>query len=132
LARREVAIVSPHAGATRDIIEVQLDPDGYPVTVIDTARIRDANGPVEQKGVRRARARAAEANLSRHALRIFDNFISTITVSPPSENLKSTGPAPASASGDTPTGCAPNLCGGKKQELSKPFMAWLLIHIEKS
>jgi len=37
LARREVAIVSPHAGTTRDIIEVQLDLDGYPVTVIDTA-----------------------------------------------------------------------------------------------
>src|SRR6266850_6082222 len=34
LARREVAIVSPHAGTTRDIIEVQLDLDGYPVTVI--------------------------------------------------------------------------------------------------
>src|ERR1700730_17533648 len=31
LARREVAIVSPHAGTTRDIIEVQLDLDGYPV-----------------------------------------------------------------------------------------------------
>ena len=38
LARRDVAIVSPHAGTTRDIIEVQLDLDGYPVTVIDTAR----------------------------------------------------------------------------------------------
>ena len=37
LARREVAIVSPHAGTTRDVIEVQLDLDGYPVTVIDTA-----------------------------------------------------------------------------------------------
>src|SRR6202161_343028 len=39
LARREVAIVSPHAGTTRDIIEVQLDLDVYPVTVIDTAGI---------------------------------------------------------------------------------------------
>lgn len=63
LARREVAIVSPHAGTTRDIIEVQLDLDGYPVTLIDTAGIRDANDPVEQEGVRRARARAAEADL---------------------------------------------------------------------
>src|SRR6185437_8452763 len=58
LARREVAIVSPHAGTTRDIIEVQLDLDGYPVTIIDTAGIRETDDPVEQEGVRRARARA--------------------------------------------------------------------------
>ncbi|WP_454623739.1 tRNA uridine-5-carboxymethylaminomethyl(34) synthesis GTPase MnmE [Bradyrhizobium cenepequi] len=63
LARREVAIVSPHAGTTRDIIEVQLDLDGYPVTVIDTAGIRETDDPVEQEGVRRARARAEEADL---------------------------------------------------------------------
>jgi tRNA modification GTPase len=63
LARREVAIVSSHAGTTRDIIEAQFDLDGYPVTVIDTAGIRDTDDPVEQEGVRRARARAAEADL---------------------------------------------------------------------
>ena len=63
LARREVAIVSPYAGTTRDIIEVQLDLDGYPVTVIDTAGIRETDDPVEQEGVRRARLRAAEADL---------------------------------------------------------------------
>ena len=58
-----MAIVSPHAGTTRDVIEVQLDLDGYPVTLIDTAGIRDSLDPVEQEGVRRARARAAEADL---------------------------------------------------------------------
>src|SRR5436190_11881482 len=63
LARRDVAIVSPHAGTTRDIIEVQLDLDGYPVTVVDTAGIRETDDPVEQEGVRRARARAGEADL---------------------------------------------------------------------
>jgi tRNA modification GTPase len=63
LARREVAIVSPHAGTTRDVIEVHLDLDGFPVTVIDTAGIRASEDPVEQEGVRRARARAAEADL---------------------------------------------------------------------
>jgi len=63
LARREVAIVSPHAGTTRDIIEVQLDLDGYPVTLIDTAGVRETDDPVEQEGVRRARARASEADL---------------------------------------------------------------------
>ncbi len=33
LSRRDVAIVSPQAGTTRDIIEVHLDLDGYPVTL---------------------------------------------------------------------------------------------------
>ena len=63
LARREAAIVSPYAGTTRDIIEVHLDLDGYPVTLLDTAGIRDGAEPVEQEGVRRARERAAGADL---------------------------------------------------------------------
>lgn len=63
LARRDVAIVSPHAGTTRDVIEAQLDLDGYPITVIDTAGIRETDDPVEQEGVRRARARAEDADL---------------------------------------------------------------------
>jgi len=63
LARREAAIVSPYAGTTRDVIEVHLDLDGFPMTVLDTAGIRDSADPVEQEGVRRARARAAEADL---------------------------------------------------------------------
>jgi tRNA modification GTPase len=63
LARREAAIVSPYAGTTRDVIEVHLDLEGYPVTLLDTAGIRDSNDPVEQEGIRRARKRAAEADL---------------------------------------------------------------------
>ena len=63
LARREAAIVSPYAGTTRDVIEVHLDLDGYPVTLLDTAGIRDSDDPVEQEGVRRARERAAAADL---------------------------------------------------------------------
>ncbi len=63
LARREAAIVSPHAGTTRDIIEVHLDLDGYPVTLIDTAGLRDTDDPVEQEGVRRARERARTSDL---------------------------------------------------------------------
>jgi tRNA modification GTPase len=63
LARREAAIVSPYAGTTRDVIEVHLDIDGFQMTVLDTAGIRDSADSVEQEGVRRARARAAEADL---------------------------------------------------------------------
>jgi tRNA modification GTPase len=63
LARRDAAIVSPHAGTTRDVIEVHLDLDGYPVTLIDTAGVRDTIDPVEQEGVRRARDRARTSDL---------------------------------------------------------------------
>jgi tRNA modification GTPase len=63
LARRDAAIVSPFAGTTRDVIEVHLELDGYPVTILDTAGIREAVEPVEEEGVRRARARAAAADL---------------------------------------------------------------------
>lgn len=63
LARRDAAIVSPQAGTTRDVIEVHLDLSGFPVTVVDTAGICDADDPVEREGVRRALARVASADL---------------------------------------------------------------------
>jgi tRNA modification GTPase len=63
IARRDAAIVSPFAGTTRDVIEVHLDLEGCPVTLLDTAGIRDSTDPVEQEGVRRARERAAAADL---------------------------------------------------------------------
>jgi tRNA modification GTPase len=63
LAQREAAIVSPYPGTTRDVIEVHLDLGGYPVTLLDTAGIRESSDPVEQEGVRRARERAAAADV---------------------------------------------------------------------
>src|SRR5207302_8529364 len=57
LAQRDVAIVTPHAGTTRDVIEVHLDLGGYPVTLLDTAGIRHTHDPLETEGVRPARAR---------------------------------------------------------------------------
>ena len=63
VAKREAAIVSPLPGTTRDVIEVHLDLGGYPVTLLDTAGIHEGSGPVEQEGIRRAKARAEAADL---------------------------------------------------------------------
>jgi tRNA modification GTPase len=63
LARREAAIVSPFPGTTRDVLELHLDLGGFPVTVLDTAGIRDSEDPVEREGVRRANEQAAAADL---------------------------------------------------------------------
>lgn len=63
LARRDAAIVSEQAGTTRDIVEVHLDLAGYPVTIADTAGLREAGDAIEREGVRRARARAGLADI---------------------------------------------------------------------
>jgi tRNA modification GTPase len=63
LARRDVAIVSPIAGTTRDVIEVRCDLDGLPVTIIDTAGLREAGDVIEEEGMARARGRMAQADL---------------------------------------------------------------------
>lgn len=63
LARRDVAIVSPIAGTTRDAIEVQLDLAGMPVLLVDTAGLRDSADAIEAEGVRRARTLVARADL---------------------------------------------------------------------
>jgi len=76
-ARRPVAIVSEAPGTTRDVVEVPLDLGGYPVTLADTAGLRDLDleapgidrDAVEVEGMRRARARAATADFK---LAIFD------------------------------------------------------------
>jgi tRNA modification GTPase len=72
LARRDAAIISPIAGTTRDIVEVHLDLGGYPVTLADTAGLRDSADVIETEGVRRALARAGQADLR---LLVFDGGI---------------------------------------------------------
>ncbi|TNE59735.1 MAG: tRNA uridine-5-carboxymethylaminomethyl(34) synthesis GTPase MnmE [Alphaproteobacteria bacterium] len=64
LARRDVAIVSDEAGTTRDVLEVHLDLGGYPVTLMDTAGLREDAGAVEAEGIRRALTQAAAADLT--------------------------------------------------------------------
>ncbi len=63
LAGREAAIVSAHAGTTRDVVEVRLDLGGVPVLLADTAGLREAPDEIEAEGVRRARRRAEEADI---------------------------------------------------------------------
>lgn len=62
-AGRAAAIVSPHPGTTRDVIEVAIDLGGYPVLLADTAGVRDGVDEVEREGVARARARARDADI---------------------------------------------------------------------
>lgn len=63
VSRRDAALVSPVAGTTRDVVEVRMDLAGLPVTILDTAGLRDGGGVVERLGIERARARAATADL---------------------------------------------------------------------
>lgn len=66
IAQRDVALVSDIAGTTRDVIELRMDLRGLPVTLLDTAGLRDSGDIVEQMGVMRARQRADAADLRVH------------------------------------------------------------------
>ena len=63
-SNREVAIVSEIAGTTRDIIEVHLNIDGFPVVMSDTAGIRSSEDEIEKKGIKLALKRAQDADLN--------------------------------------------------------------------
>ncbi len=63
LLKAEAAIVTPVAGTTRDIIEAQLRIGPYSVLLYDTAGLRETEEVVEREGIRRARAKADEADL---------------------------------------------------------------------
>jgi len=62
LSKRDISIVSDVAGTTRDALEAHLDIGGLPLTLIDTAGIRESEDAIEQEGVRRALDKAAKAD----------------------------------------------------------------------
>ncbi len=64
LAGRDAAIVAETAGTTRDVIEVHLDLGGFAAVVADTAGLREAGDEVEREGIRRALARAEDADIT--------------------------------------------------------------------
>uniref|UniRef100_UPI0009B3AE7A 5-taurinomethyluridine-[tRNA] synthase subunit GTPB3, mitochondrial isoform X2 n=1 Tax=Monopterus albus TaxID=43700 RepID=UPI0009B3AE7A len=64
ICQRPAAIVSPIAGTTRDVVETALDIGGFPVLLTDTAGLRDSPDLVEREGVRRARERVEQADLT--------------------------------------------------------------------
>jgi tRNA modification GTPase len=63
LAGRDAAIVSPIPGTTRDVVEVRVILNGFPVWIADTAGLREASDAIEAEGVRRALERAEKADL---------------------------------------------------------------------
>lgn len=64
IARRPASIVSAEAGTTRDVIDVMLDFEGYPVLLGDTAGLRKATGEAESQGVARAQERVRNSRIA--------------------------------------------------------------------
>ena len=75
LSNRDAAIVSKEKGTTRDVIEVYLNIDGFPVILADTAGIRDSKNEVEKKGISLAISKSKESDLS---LIVIDNSSKSI------------------------------------------------------
>lgn len=57
------AIVSRHAGTTRDTIEETVQMEGYPIRLVDTAGLRASECEIEQEGIRRARRQQTTADM---------------------------------------------------------------------
>jgi len=62
LAGAELAIVTPVAGTTRDVVSGAIQSEGVPVHVVDTAGLRESDDPVEKIGIERAWAQIADAD----------------------------------------------------------------------
>jgi len=63
MLRRERALVTPHAGTTRDTLEADVDLEGVPLTLVDTAGLRKTVEEIEAMGIDRAREEFRQSNL---------------------------------------------------------------------
>jgi tRNA modification GTPase len=81
LAQRDIAIVTPIAGTTRDVVRCELDIEGYKFELFDTAGLRDTDDVIEREGIRRAIKTISDADL---VLNIVD--LSDMSDIPPSEH----------------------------------------------
>lgn len=88
LARRDAAIVSPEPGTTRDVIDVKLDLDGFPFILSDTAGLRETASEVEREGIRRAQARARDADLVLHLRDLTADGADALPAIPPEKVIK--------------------------------------------
>jgi tRNA modification GTPase len=70
LAGRDAAIVTEIPGTTRDLLRAEIQIDGLPLRLVDTAGLRPSSDPVEQEGIRRARAQIEQAD---HLLVLIDD-----------------------------------------------------------
>ena len=73
LAGREAAITSDIAGTTRDVIEVKMDLEGLPVTILDTAGLRESDDILEGIGIARGKHRALGADVRIHLVDVLPN-----------------------------------------------------------
>ncbi len=80
LAGRDVAIVSHIPGTTRDQIEVHLDLNGWPVTIIDTAGLRETSDEIEIEGIRRRSEAVAQADIVLNLCPIGEKHTSIISI----------------------------------------------------
>lgn len=108
LAGREAAITSEYAGTTRDVIEVRMDLNGLPVTLLDTAGLRETDDPVEGIGIDRAMQRAGQADL-----RVFLLSDEPLPMTPESEDIVLRGKA------DLFTGEGPGISGKTGEGVSE-------------
>jgi len=63
LAGDDLAIVNQRAGTTRDILREDIQIDGLPLRIIDTAGLRDSDDEIEQEGIRRAKKEIEKADV---------------------------------------------------------------------